>query len=140
MSAWIWWAATAAVFGLIEVTTTTLAFLMLAGGAAAAAGLAALGTPVVVQVIGFAVVSVALLGAVRPVAMRHLRTPPVLRSGVAGLIGKEAVVVEKVTGHGGQVRIGGEVWSARAYDGQSELEVGSRVDVLQIEGATALVL
>jgi membrane protein implicated in regulation of membrane protease activity len=45
-----------------------------------------------------------------------------------------------VSADGGRVRLGGEVWSARTYgDDDAVFEPGSRVDVLKIEGATALV-
>jgi membrane protein implicated in regulation of membrane protease activity len=122
------------------VTTVTLVFLMLAAGAAAGALAAGLGGGVVVQFAAFGVVSVASLGALRPIAYRRLHSGPEHRNGVEALVGREALVTQRVDGHDGRVRIGGEVWSARSYDGHSEFEVGTRVDVAQIEGATALVL
>jgi membrane protein implicated in regulation of membrane protease activity len=75
----------------------------------------------------------------RPIARRHLRTPPSIRTGTAALVGGSATVLERVDGNGGQVRIGGEVWSARAYDTDDSFEPGARVEVMKIEGATALV-
>ena len=76
---------------------------------------------------------------VRPIAVRHLKQPPALRSGTAALIGRTALVLEEVTPHGGRVRIGGEEWSARPYDEMSVIPTGRTVDVLQIQGALALV-
>jgi len=73
------------------------------------------------------------------VAARHIRQPAVLRSGTAALVGRAATVVEQVTAHGGRVRIGGEVWSARSYDESQVIPVDSTVVVFAIEGATALV-
>ena len=87
----------------------------------------------------FALTTVALLALVRPVARRHLRTSRSLRSGVAALVGAEAVVLEVVDGRDGRIKLGGEIWSARSYDGDSAFEVGQRVHVLEIDGATALV-
>ena len=72
-------------------------------------------------------------------ARRHLRTPARLRTGTAALVGARALVLERVDGNGGQVKIGGEVWSARAYDEDDVIEPGARVEVMQIDGATALV-
>jgi membrane protein implicated in regulation of membrane protease activity len=95
-------------------------------------------TPVVVGVALLA----ALLGALlvlRPIARRHLRTPLQLRTGTAALIGSPALVMERVDGQGGQVKIGGEIWSARAFDEDQAFEPGTRVEVLKIDGATALV-
>jgi membrane protein implicated in regulation of membrane protease activity len=134
------WAVVAAVLILLELTTTTLVFVMLGIGAAAAAIAAGAGANVVVQFAAFGAVSVGTLVFARPTAMRRLHGGPEHRQGIDTLIGREALVVEKVDGHDGRVRISGEIWSARAYDGQTEYEVGDRVDVAQIEGATALVL
>lgn len=134
------WAIVAAVLILLELTTTTLVFVMLGIGAAAGAIAAGTGANVVVQFAAFGAVSVATLVFARPTAMKRLHGGPEHRQGIDTLIGREALVVEKVDGHDGRVRISGEIWSARAYDGQTEYEVGDRVDVAQIEGATALVL
>ncbi|WP_370365535.1 NfeD family protein [Catenulispora sp. GP43] len=134
------WAIVAAVLILLELTTTTLVFVMLGIGAAAAALAAGAGGNVVVQFAAFGAVSVATLVFARPTAMKRLHGGPEHRQGIDTLIGREALVVEKVDGHDGRVRISGEIWSARAYDGHTEYEVGDRVDVAQIEGATALVL
>jgi membrane protein implicated in regulation of membrane protease activity len=75
----------------------------------------------------------------RPIARRHLRTPAALRTGTAALVGSPAVVLERVDRDGGQVKLGGEIWSARAYDQDDSFEPGARVEVMKIDGATALV-
>jgi membrane protein implicated in regulation of membrane protease activity len=68
-----------------------------------------------------------------------MRMPAALRTGTAALVGQRALVLERVDADGGQVKIGGEVWSARPYDDSDVFEPGARVDVLRIDGATALV-
>ncbi len=75
----------------------------------------------------------------RPIATRHLRTPARLRTGTAALVGTRAEVIERVDGRGGQVKIGGEIWSARTYDEDEVIETGKRVEVMKIDGTTALV-
>jgi membrane protein implicated in regulation of membrane protease activity len=139
MGSWIVWLIVAAVLGVAEVLTATLAFGLIAVAAVVAAvtGAAGLGLPF--QLAAFAVAGGAGLGLVRPIAMRHIKQPPLLRTGTSALVGRPALVLEEVTGHGGRVRIGGEVWSARSYDESLDIPVGSTVDVFQIEGATALV-
>jgi membrane protein implicated in regulation of membrane protease activity len=87
----------------------------------------------------FIAVSLASLAVLRPIARRHLRTPAQIRTGTAALVGSRAVVLDRVDGDGGQVKIGGEVWSARSFDEDHVFEEGARVEVLQIKGATALV-
>jgi membrane protein implicated in regulation of membrane protease activity len=139
MESWIVWLVLAAVLGVAEVMTTTLAFGLIAAGAvvAAVAGAAGVGLPF--QLAAFAVASAAGLGLVRPIAMRHIKQPPLLRTGTSALVGRSAKVVEEITDDGGKVRIGGELWSARPYDESQAIPVGSTVDVFAIEGATALV-
>jgi membrane protein implicated in regulation of membrane protease activity len=139
MHAWMVWVVVAAALVLTELATTTLVFAMLGIGAAVAAVAAGAGANPVLQFVAFGAVSVATLVFARPTAVKRLHGPE-HRQGIDTLIGREAVVVEKVDGHDGRVRISGEIWSARAYDGQTEYAVGDRVDVAQIEGATALVL
>lgn len=137
--AWIVWVALAVVFGMVEMTTLDLVFLMLAAGALAGGAVSLIGVPVVAQVIVALAVALAMLFVVRPAALRHLRTPSEARTGVAALIGRQAVVLERIDLHGGRIKLGGEVWSARSFDPQRAIEPGSTVDVVQIEGATAVV-
>ncbi|GAA3130957.1 NfeD family protein [Planomonospora alba] len=140
MEDWVIWLVLAVVLGVAEIFTLTTA-LGLLGGAALVAGLAALiGLPVPLQLIVFAGALGAGVAVVRPIAKRHLRPlPPGQRFGVQALIGKTAYVTSEVTGRGGRIRIGGEEWSARAYDETLVIPAGAAVDVMEIEGATALV-
>ena len=140
MADWVLWLIAAGVLGVAELLTLTFVLGMVAVAAAAAAVIAGVGLPPAVQISAFAGASVLLLGVVRPVARRHLRTPASLQSGAAALVGRRASAVTEVTHAGGQVRIGGEVWTARAYDEQQVIPAGAAVDVVQIDGATAVVL
>jgi membrane protein implicated in regulation of membrane protease activity len=139
MGTWIFWLIAALALGVAELLTMTLALGLIAVAAIAAAGTGAVGGNFLLQLGAFAVVSVAGLGVIRPIAMRHIKQPPLLRTGVKALVGRRAVVVEEVTAHAGQVRIGGELWSSRPYDETLTIPVGTAVDVMEIEGATALV-
>jgi membrane protein implicated in regulation of membrane protease activity len=139
MELWIVWLILAAVLGVAEIMTTTLSFGLLAVAAGAAAVVGGVGLALPFQLIAFVVAAGAGLGFVRPLAMRHVRQPPLLKTGASALVGRSAIVTEEVTGLDGRVRIGGEVWSARSYDESSVIPEGSKVDVLAIEGATALV-
>ena len=140
MPAWAVWVLLAVAFAGAELFTPGLfvsALLVLP--ALAAALLAALGVGVAVQLIMFIVASLASVLLVRPLARRHVRMPEQLRTGTAALVGARAVVLERVNDTSGRVRIGGEEWSARAYDESLVIPAGTTVDVIQIEGATALV-
>src|SRR3954471_15535190 len=139
MPDWVIWAVAAAALAAGEVLTLGFFLGLLALGAAVAAIAAAVGLSVELQVALFAVCSVASLAFIRPIALRHMKTPARLRSGTAALVGSRAVVLERVDADHGQVKIGGEVWTARPYDEDEVFEPGMRGDVLKIDGATALV-
>jgi membrane protein implicated in regulation of membrane protease activity len=139
MSAWLVWTIVAAVCAGAEAVTLTLVLGFVSVAAIAALVVAVVGGPVPLQLGAFIAGSVALLGVARPVAKSHLRTPAELKSGVDALVGKRALVLERVDAHNGQVKIGGEIWTARAYMEDQVLEPGTSVDVVKIQGATALV-
>lgn len=140
VNAWAWWLVAAAGLGIPLVITAMPEFGMLAVGAVAASAAAALGVGGVAQVLIFVVVSVALVSVVRGIALRHRTTRPELRTGIDALKGRPAIVTERVDAHGGRVKIGGEIWSARSLDTERAYDVGQQVDVVDIEGATAVVL
>jgi membrane protein implicated in regulation of membrane protease activity len=139
MDSWIIWLILAAVLGAAEIMTTTLAFGLVGIAALIAAGTGFLGAPFALQFGAFILASGVGLGVARPFALRHIRHPPLLRTGTAALVGRTGYVLEEVSEHGGRVRIGGEEWSARPYDETLVIPAGAKVDVLQIEGASALV-
>jgi membrane protein implicated in regulation of membrane protease activity len=140
MVSWIVWLIVAVVLGVAELLTMTFAFGLIAVAAVVAAVVGAFHLDLGIQLAAFVVAAGAGLGFVRPVAIRHLKQPPALRTGVAALVGRSAVVLEEVNEHSGRVRIDGEEWSSRPYlDESLVIPVGTKVDVMQIKGATALV-
>ncbi|MFA3842481.1 NfeD family protein [Streptomyces aureus] len=140
IDAWVWWLIGAAALGIPLVITAMPEFGMLSAGAVAGALTAGLGGGMVIQVLVFAAVSVALIAVVRPIAARHSAQRPLLATGIEALKGKQAVVVERVDGSGGRIKLAGEIWSARSLDESESYEPGRHVDVVDIEGATAIVV
>jgi membrane protein implicated in regulation of membrane protease activity len=141
IDAWVWWLIGAAGLGIPLVVTAMPEFGMFAVGAVAASVVAGLGGGIVAQVLVFVVVSVALIAVVRPIAARHSAQRPQLASGIDALKGRQAVVLERVDGSGdGRIKLAGEIWSARALDAGQAYEVGQEVDVVDIDGATAIVM
>jgi membrane protein implicated in regulation of membrane protease activity len=137
---WIVWLIVAAVLGVAELLTMTFAFGLIAFAAVVAAAVGAFHLDLAVQLVAFVVAAGAGLGIVRPIAIRHIKQPPALRTGAAALVGRSAIVLEEVNEHSGRVRIEGEEWSSRPYlDESLVIPVGAKVDVMQIKGATALV-
>jgi len=138
--AWLIWAIVALLLSVGEIATPGMFFLGPVAVASVAAGVVALaGVGAALQLIIFIAGSVASLLFLRPIARRHLHMPAAIRTGTAALEGTKAVVLQRVDVNGGRVRIGGEEWSARAYLEDGVYEPGARVEVVKIEGATALV-
>ena len=138
MQAWMWWFLAALGLAGVEILTVDLFFLMAAAGAVAAGVGAIAGISVVWQFVVFGVVSILLIGVVRPIALRHVRVPAA-KTNVDLLVGAEAIVLEQVDGRDGRVKVGGEIWSARASDDTVILEPGTKVTVDSVAGATVLV-
>jgi membrane protein implicated in regulation of membrane protease activity len=138
--AWLVWVVVAALLAIGELLTPGLFFLgPVALAAVAAALVALLGAGSVVSVLVFIAGSIASLAVLRPIARSHIKLPALSRTGTDALVGRKATVTRRVDGVGGRVRIGGEEWTARSYlDGEVYAE-GATVDVVKIEGATALV-
>ena len=137
---WLLWVGAAIVAGLLEMLSLDFVFTMLVGGALAAAGTAALDGPFTAQVIVFAVVSGLLLVLVRPPMKRWAeRRVPFQPTNAGALVGRKAITLTEVTTSGGQVKLAGEVWTARAAPGSLPLEPHSIAHVVAIDGATAVV-
>jgi len=139
MEPWVVWIIIAAVFAAAEIASLSLFLAPFAGGALVAAVVAAVGLGLPLSTAVFILTSGVLLLGLRPIAARHLRTAITTRTGSAALVGREALVLERVAGEAGSVKLDGEVWTARAYDGDDVLEPGTHVTVIEIKGATALV-
>jgi membrane protein implicated in regulation of membrane protease activity len=136
---WIAWLIAAVALGVAEAFTLTLAFGLLAAAALIAAIVAGVGGSLLLQVLAFAITAGVGLVIVRPIARRQMTHPSLVREGSYALVGKKAVVTEEVTGTQGLIKLSGEVWSARALDEDQVIPVGTAVDVMEIDGATAIV-
>ena len=133
------WIVAAVLLAIGEILTPGAFFL---GPVAVAAGVAAI-VPLlaggVASTVVFIVAALLSLAVLRPIARRHVRLPQLMRTGTDALVGRRAVVTKRVDATGGRVRIGGEEWTARAYLEDEVYTEGATVDVVRIDGATALV-
>ena len=137
--AWAAWLGLAVALGVLELFSLDLVLLMLAAGALVGMLVSLTGVDLWVQVAAAVVASVAALGVVRPSVVKRLHTGPSLVLGHDALVGRTGLVVEEVSSQAGQIRVGGEIWTARPYDDDAVIPVGAKVDIFQIKGATALV-
>jgi membrane protein implicated in regulation of membrane protease activity len=141
MDPWVLWVIAAVVLAIGEMATLSFFLAPFAGGAAVAALLSALGAGATIEWAAFLVVSVVLLAALRPIARDHQRSRGKVKMNTAALVGQTAMVVERIANAEGVgcVKLDGEFWTARAFDDDEVFEPGTRVQVLEIRGATALV-
>jgi membrane protein implicated in regulation of membrane protease activity len=139
MPVWLIWLIGAVGLAGAEALTGDLFLLMLSGGALAAVGSSLLGAPVWVDGAVFAVVSIMLLVLVRPVLRRRFAEGTGLPEPMKALEGKSALVLDRVGRHEGQVKLDGQVWTARPLDDDDVFEPGDHVTVMHIDGATAVV-
>jgi membrane protein implicated in regulation of membrane protease activity len=142
MDAWILWLIAACVLGIAEMHSGGLYLAPFAVGALLAAVVGLLGVGVALSAVVFGIASVMVFAALRPVAHRHRRLGPSIRTGAAALVGRPAIVLERIANAEGVgcVKIDGEVWTARSFDEGEVFDPGERVEVVEIRGATALVM
>ena len=139
---WTVWIIAAVVLAVGEMLTLSFFLAPFAAGALLAALVSAVGGGLIASWAIFAITSLLLLLVVRPIARAHRRQPAQLRTGTAALVGGKGMVVERVANLEavGAIRMdNGEVWTARAFDENRTYDVGERVEVLEIRGATALI-
>ena len=138
---WETWLMIAVALGVLEILSTDLILIMLAGGALVGMFLALAGVTVSVQIVLALATALGLLALIRPNMVHRLHAGPTLRTGAEALIGQRGFVLEPLSHVApGRVKIGGEVWSAKPYDEDDQIETGAAVDVVSIKGATAYVL
>jgi membrane protein implicated in regulation of membrane protease activity len=140
MSAAVIWLIVALSLAGIEALTGDMFLLMLGGGALAAAGSSwLLDLPIWGDGAVFLVVSLLLLALVRPALRRRLTPPKTLTTGIEALEGKRALVLDRIARDEGQIKVDGQVWTARPLNDGDEFEPGEQVTVMRIDGATAVV-
>lgn len=136
---WIVWLIVAVALGAAEVFTLSLAFGLLAAAALVAAVVAGFGGGLLVQILAFTISAGLGLLVVRPIARRQLSTPPLSREGSDALIGRPAVVLKEVSAAQGLIKLAGDEWSARSFDQSQIIPAGTAVEVMEIDGARAVV-
>jgi membrane protein implicated in regulation of membrane protease activity len=140
MSVAVIWLIVALGLAGTEALTGDMFLLMLGGGALAAAGSSwLLDLPIWTDGAVFLVVSLLLLAVVRPTLRRRLTPPESTTTGIKALEGKRALVLDRVARDEGQVKVDGQVWTARPLNDGDEFEPGEQVTVMHIDGATAVV-
>ena len=131
---WLWWVGAALVLGVLEMLSLDLVLIMFAGGALAGALANALGAPIWLQIVVFAVMSVVLLVALRPWLLRRLKARMPLEETNAAPSSAARPSSSPGRASGGRVKLAGEVWSARAADEDARSRPATEVRVSRIDG------
>src|SRR5579871_1114974 len=142
MDAWIIWLVAALALGAGELHARSFFLAPLAAGALVAAAASVAGVSLVISAVTFVCVSALSLRTLRPLALRQRHVPMALRTGTAALVGRRAIVLERIANDEGigKVKIDGDLWTARSFDDDAVLGVGEVVEVVAISGATAVVM
>jgi membrane protein implicated in regulation of membrane protease activity len=138
-NSWAAWVIVAVLLAAAELVSLDFVLLMLAVGAGGGAVTAAVTGSIPMSLVVAIVVSLALLGLVRPNVVKRLHHGPELTTGHAALVGRTGVVIATVGRRAGQIRLAGEVWTARSFDPDMTIDPGAEVEVFEIDGATAVV-
>jgi len=134
---WIWVALTV-ILAVIEAFTLGLTTIWFALAALVMVFLSFLPIPLVFQILIFLAISAVLLFYTRPVAIKKFKIGKV-KTNVDGLVGKHALVTKHIGEFdNGEVKLNGQIWSARSENG-SELSEGTKCEVVRIEGVHAIV-
>lgn len=137
---WVVWLAVAGALAVSEMTTLDMTLLMLSVGALAGVAVALVLPGVIwAQILVAVVVALACLTLVRPSILKRLHNGVGFRSSVEKVLGATGVASREITASGGEVRVNGDTWSARSYDGEP-IAAGVEVDVFEVDGLTLVVL
>jgi membrane protein implicated in regulation of membrane protease activity len=142
MNAWIIWLVAALALGAGELHARSFVLAPLAAAALIAAGASLAGVGLAVSTVLFTCASVLSLRTLRPLALHQRRMPIALRTGTAALLGRRAIVLERIANDEsvGKVKIDGDLWTARSFDDDAHIGAGEIVEVIAIRGATAVVI
>lgn len=135
------WLILAGVLVLVEFATAPLTSIWFAGGALVAMVSAVLWAPIWLQVVLFVAVSALLVFLTRPLAEKIQRKGGRVRTNADSLIGKEAVVTERIDNlrSTGAVQVDGQEWTARSVNPEHTIEKDEIVMIRSIEGVKLIV-
>ena len=136
----VMWLGILVILVVIELFTMGLTTIWFAGGALVAALVSIPGTPLIIQILFFLIVSILLLYFTRPIAVKYFNRDRT-RTNVESLIGRQAIVISEINNIEGigQVNTGGMEWSARSSYHNIVIPVGAVVTVLGIDGVKLIV-
>ncbi|QDP98891.1 NfeD family protein [Microlunatus elymi] len=137
---WALWLTLAVLLGIAEILSLDLVLIMIAAGALGGALVAVFAPGLWWLQIAVAVgISVGMLVALRPTLMRRVQQMPGYRSSTDKMVGSAGVATAEITGDSGEIKVDGQIWTARVHTPGTVIEKGTEVEVYEIDGAIAVV-
>ena len=134
------WLVIALVMLIIEAFTVGLATIWFAAGALVALIAALLDFSIPVQIVLFLAVSICLLIFTRKIFVEKLKAGSE-KTNVDALVGEKAVVIAAILPYEmGQVKVGGQVWSARGKNPEETFAENQLVKITAVEGVKLVVI
>lgn len=141
--AWILWIVLGVSLIVAEIFTLGFVLFWFGFGAIIAALLGYLGFGIGIQFLAFAVVSVVLTMLSRQIFQHKFLTEggTGIKTGIDSLPGQIGTVTGASNGslNAGEVKVYGSTWTAFPENGEELLEVGEKVEVIGIKGASIYV-
>ena len=137
---WIFWLIAAGVFFIIEMATIGFLVFWLGIGALLAMLTSFITDSILIQVLVFVITSILLLIFTRPLVNKFIKVPKEVKTNAYSIIGKKAIVISKINNieGNGQVKIDGDVWSAKSFDDE-DIPENTEVEIIEIDGVKAVV-
>ena len=133
------WLILAVIFLIVEALTAGLTTIWFAAGALVALICSLFDLALGIQIAIFLIVSICLLVFTRKIFVDELKTGTE-KTNTEALIGEKAVVLTEIPAYGvGQVKVGGQVWSAVAEVQENSIAAESLVEIHAIEGVKLIV-
>ena len=133
----IFWLVAMIIFLVLEMATISLVSIWFVGGSLAAFLVSFVVKKPWIEVLVFLGVSLVLLFLIRPLTRKFsVKQKDQIRSGAQALVGKRAIVTERIDNlHAtGAIQVNGQFWSAKCMDDEETIAKDSVVVIREVDG------
>ena len=137
---WVFWLIAAGIFFIIEMATIGFLVFWLGIGAILAMLTSFITDSILIQSLVFVITSTLLLIFTRPLVDKFIKVPKEIKTNAYSIIGKKGIVISKINNIEGvgQIKIGGEVWSAKSFENE-DIPENTEIEIVEIDGVKAVV-
>lgn len=137
---WVFWLIAAGVFFIIEMATIGFLVFWFGIGALLAMVTSFMTDSILIQALVFIITSTLLLIFTKPLVDKFIKIPKEVKTNAYSIIGKKGIVISKINNIEGigQIKIDGEVWSAKSATDE-DIPENTEVEIVEIDGVKAVV-